>query len=79
MLKIGLKAKDIITGFNGVIIGKCSYITGCDQYLIQPELKDGSWVESRWLDENRLEVVCSDVIELDTNSNKGPCKMAPTK
>lgn len=79
MLKIGIKAKDVITGFNGVITGKCSYITGCDQYLVQPEMKDGTWVDSKWFDENRLEVVCSEVINLDTETNKGPCEMAPIK
>lgn len=50
-------AKDKITGFRGVVTGHADYITGCDQYLIQPGVKDGEWKEARWLDEGRLEVV----------------------
>ena len=36
--KLGIKAKDSITGFQGVITGKVSYLTGCDQYLLAPEV-----------------------------------------
>lgn len=54
-------AQDKITGFKGVVTGHADYITGCDQYLIQPGVKDGEWKEARWFDEGRLVVVDADV------------------
>lgn len=58
-IEMGDKVRDNITGFIGVVIGKTQYITGCNQVLVQPPIKqeDGSFVEGRWIDEERLEVV----------------------
>lgn len=51
----GRNAKDIITGFAGMIEGYCTYLTGCDQYLLSPKVdKEGKAVESAWFDENRI-------------------------
>ena len=36
---MGLTATDRITGFKGYIIGVVAYVTGCDQYLLQPKMK----------------------------------------
>src|ERR671931_849566 len=56
--ELGAKVKDSITGFAGTITGRCEYITGCAQYIVQPALnKDGAFVEGRWLDEDRLELL----------------------
>lgn len=54
-MELGNKAKDVITGFEGIVTAKASYLTGCDQYLLQPELKEGNFIEPRWFDEGRLE------------------------
>ena len=57
MTKLGVTAKDTITGFEGVVLGRCVYITGCNQVLIQPEIdSEGKFVESRWFDEDRVQV-----------------------
>lgn len=54
-MNLGKNAKDKLTGFSGVIIGKCEYLTGCTQYALQPKTKnDGAFIESRWFDEGRL-------------------------
>lgn len=46
---------DMITGFKGIVTGRADYITGCNQYLVQPQgLKDQSIVDPRWIDEQRL-------------------------
>jgi len=52
---LGYSAKDIVTGFQGTITGQVSYLTGCDQFLIQPRIKTGNeFIEARWFDENRI-------------------------
>ena len=52
--KLGIPVKDKITDFEGIITGVASYLTGCDQYLIQPPAKDGEYKDGRWFDEGRL-------------------------
>lgn len=55
---LGKKAKDKITGFEGILTAKCSYLTGCDQYGITPPVdKDGKRQEVQWFDEGRIEVI----------------------
>ena len=79
-IELGATAKDKITGFSGVVTGRCSYITGCDQLLIQPPIKDGAWVESRWIDDNRLEADESvDKVVIDFQDEVGACCPAPIK
>jgi len=52
-----ITVKDKFTGFEGTVTGHCDYITGCDQYLVQPQTKEGEWKDARWFDENRLELI----------------------
>lgn len=74
----GEHVKDKITGFKGVVIGLCSYITGCNQALVQPPTKKlgNEFVESRWIDEDRLEIIEGKFTSLEVTNN-GPDKPAP--
>lgn len=55
---IGDKLKDRISGFVGIATGYCKYVTGCGQYCLVPESKDGTKKEEgAWIDEGRLEFV----------------------
>jgi hypothetical protein len=56
---LGTKVKDTLTGFKGVISYRAQYLTGCNQYGVQPEDLDekGEPREARQIDENRLEVI----------------------
>ena len=51
-----IHAEDKITGLQGIITGHADYITGCDQYLLQPKSKDNEFKEARWIDEYRLKI-----------------------
>jgi hypothetical protein len=77
--ELGSTVKDKVTGFEGIATGVASYITGCDQYCIQPPLKDGSFVDSKWFDDNRLELTDKKVLELKLDDDVGACEQAPTK
>lgn len=56
--EMGQKVKDKITGFTGVVTARCQYISGCNQSLVQPPVKDdGTFVDSKWFDEDRLEAL----------------------
>ncbi len=57
MLELGKKAKDKVTGFEGILTGHCKYLYGCDQYLITPPVdKNGSKPDGQWLDSGRIEI-----------------------
>lgn len=78
MLNLRDRVKDQITGFSGVVTGRCEYITGCTQLLVQPPVKDnGDFVESRWVDEDRL-ALAGEPIEF-TVKTAGPDKPAPKR
>jgi hypothetical protein len=81
MLDLGTKAKDVITGFTGIITGHCTYISGCSQFLLQPAMgKDGKRPDGEWFDEQRVVAVAgSKKIVLDNDRTPGPDKPAPRR
>ena len=65
MIELGKKARDKITGFEGIVTGRAQYLTGCDQYVIVPPAKDGNYQQSQWFDEGRIEVLGDGVSRAD--------------
>jgi hypothetical protein len=57
MEKMGKLAKDRITGFQGVIIGRADYLFGCTQYCIAPQAEKNEIKDAHWFDEGRVEVI----------------------
>ena len=65
-MKLGIEVKDRITGLIGIITAKATYITGCDQYLVQPQGDGTKYPDAIWIDEGRLEATeKGTVIEID--------------
>jgi hypothetical protein len=80
----GDEVKDKITGFQGVVTGFTNYITGCNQILVAPPVKDGDFKESHWFDEDRCELIQGGKVPLATVRDKagehpGFDKPAPIK
>jgi len=58
MLELGKKARDKITGFEGIITGHCKHLYGCDTYCLVPTVdKDGKTQDAHWFDEGRIEII----------------------
>lgn len=59
MIELGMRVRDVVTGFEGVAIARVEYITGCDQFGVQPPGmdRDGNLIEARYFDYTRLEIV----------------------
>lgn len=80
---LGRKAVDKITGFRGVITGHAEYLTGCDQYLIQPKtqgVKNDIYPEAHWFDEGRLDIGKIDIEQTDVVGEENGCDYtAPIK
>ncbi len=79
MIELGKKAKDKITGFEGIITGRAQYLYGCDQYCIVPPAKDGKIEQGQWFDEGRVEVVGRGVLPEEVRVEKpgGPNRDCP--
>ena len=79
--KNGSRARDIITGLTGIIVGRTDYLTGCVHYGLAPEeiKNDGGIPEWVWLDESRIVLVEENAIKLKLKKEKpgGPCPNAP--
>jgi hypothetical protein len=58
-LELGVKVRDVVTGYEGIITGAAQYISGCEQYLVVPKIKNGVASAGAWYDWQRLVVVNS--------------------
>ncbi len=55
---LGLRARDRVTGFTGVITGVVVYLTGCNQALVVPPVDDNMKMrDAQWFDVQRLAVL----------------------
>ena len=70
MIKLGQKAKDKITGFEGIIVARVEYLFGCDQYGVSPEAKDGKVNDTLYFDEGRMEIIGSGVLPEEVRVEK---------
>ena len=76
----GERYRDTITGFEGVATGYCSYISGCDQVLINGGMnKDGDKVVSHWIDSDRVVKVSTGAAMDQDRGRKGADTPAPIR
>lgn len=75
---LGRKAKDVITGFEGVATGYAEYVSGCAQFLLAAPSKDGKPGESVWVDEQRLKFTGKPLV-LDNSKTPGCDATAPVR
>lgn len=80
MVQLGSKVKEKITGFTGIVTGYVQYLSGCNQALVIPKVReDGSYVDGQWFDEQRLERVDDSIITLENGKTPGPDMPAPKR
>ena len=70
MEMLGKQVKDKITGFEGIVVGKTTYLFGCNVYGIAPPAKDGKVNDTSWFDAGRLEVIGEGVSPADVQEEK---------
>lgn len=63
-IMLGQRARDRITGFEGIVTGRCMYLTGCDQYCLTSGVNANGQYHAQWFDVARLEVVSAEAIVL---------------
>lgn len=64
---LGYTARDIVTGFQGTVIGYVTYITGSDQCLLIPTGVGDSnkYPEQHWFDVERLQRTTAAPLKID--------------
>jgi hypothetical protein len=66
----GTTVRDVLTGFQGITTAYATYITGNEQFLVQPVLDmAGAWRANRWLDVARLEQLPANQVKLPFATN----------
>lgn len=61
MIKLGDRVKDLVTGFEGIVIGRTEWLYGCTTLGVKSsELKDGKPIESLWFDEQSLDALATE-------------------
>lgn len=84
VFRLGLKAKDKITGYEGIIVGFCKYLYGCNQYGLNPgKGSDGKLLDVVWFDEGRIVVtgdgIHEEEVRVEKNGAGGINKECPGK
>lgn len=73
--ELGDKAKDKITGFEGIIVYRTQWLHNCNVYgMKSQELKDGMPRDNAQFDEPQLELVKEKEIEKSRKTG-GPCEL----
>lgn len=71
---LGKKVKDVITDFEGIATSKHIYLTGCNQYGVQPKVDDkGVIPDVRYFDESRLLVTGDGILAKDVQGEEKGC------
>lgn len=71
---LGKEAKDKVTGFTGIITSKHTYLTGCNQYGIQPKVDEKGLVpDNRYFDEGRIEIIGKGISAKDVQAEENGC------
>lgn len=60
---LGLRVRDRVSGFEGVVASVCFDLYGCIQAIVHPGLQaDGKLGDQSWFDVNRLEIVSAEPV-----------------
>jgi hypothetical protein len=73
-IKLGDRARDKITGFEGIVIARTDWLYNCVRFVIQPSAlnKDGKPIESESFDEDQLELVVPEAAVEKQTKTGGP-------
>ena len=70
MDNFGKKARDKVTGFEGIITAKCFYLFDRETYGISPPAKDGKLLDTEWFFVDRVEILDGDIDHAEVRAEK---------
>ena len=57
---LGKKYRDVVTGFEGIAVGKSDWLTGCSTVGLSPPIAEGEKKPTEWFDVMRVDPVLSE-------------------
>ncbi|HLB65274.1 MAG TPA: hypothetical protein VJJ46_10565 [Anaerolineales bacterium] len=65
LVDLGDRAKDVISGFCGIVVGRTTWLYGCSRLGLQAEKPgtDGKLQTTEWFDEGQVRLMKARVIE----------------
>lgn len=77
MIKLGEKAKDTVSGFEGICVARTEWLNGCWRITLQPKVdKEGKCGDNVTFDEPQLKVIGKGVREGEHKTG-GPMDYKP--
>lgn len=79
-VKLGVQARDVITGFEGIVIARAEYLFGCAQWGLTSKVDEKGEAKTQYIDEGRVVYVGPGVRPEDVTAasgNGGPRSDAP--
>lgn len=58
---LGDKVKEIVSGFEGIVVGTCEYLWGCEQVLVSRADEKGK-PDAEWYDIGRVSILARAVL-----------------
>jgi len=78
-INLGDKARDKVTGFEGICICRSEYVSGCTRVTLQPPIdKDGKIPEAGHFDEPMLQIIDPAAVAAMPSDRGGP-RPAPSQ
>lgn len=79
-INLGDQVKDRVTGYEGIAVGRTTFLNGCDRIGIQPKVgADGKIPDTVWFDEPQVAIVQSGVVQVKRRDTGGPCPSTPQR
>jgi hypothetical protein len=81
MIKLGMKARDTISGFEGIVIARTEWLYGCIRFTLSPQkLHEGKMIQSETFDEGQLVEIVPEVAATPVESKRtGGDRPSPTR
>lgn len=73
-INLGDKARDLVTGFEGICVARTQWLNGCVRCTIQPQGldKDGKAIDTLTIDEPQLHLLSANVVPVGNPDTGGP-------
>jgi len=77
---LGIKVRDKVSGFVGVIDSRTEWLNGCKRYSVQPPVdKDGKHLNGLYIDEQQIEVITEEKVKVQQSATGGPTSSDPVE
>jgi hypothetical protein len=63
-IKLGNKVRDLVTGYEGIVIARVEYLNGCVQFGVKGQAVNNDTKDSQFIDHEQLEKIDDGITEV---------------